>query len=178
MARCQQQPFYPHVHFHFIMCSAVDTFLLSSPNKVCVDSGRADTWETDPKAPGPRREFVFGLQHKGFLHLMCICPMLRVMKISSVRGEWSNFHVKLLLQPVGLWEPCSIGTLCNNKTKYSSGKNDRQADGAKKFTVNFQSCISSCLWYLTVCTSARQIRDPVPFSFACSSSVTLLVPIL
>lgn len=49
--RCQQQPFHPHVHFHFIACPAVDAFLPSPSNKICVDSGRADTWETDPKAP-------------------------------------------------------------------------------------------------------------------------------
>lgn len=66
VARCQQQPFYPHVHFHFITCSAVDAFLPLSSNKVCVDSGRADTWETDPKAPSARREFAFGFQHKAF----------------------------------------------------------------------------------------------------------------
>lgn len=64
--RCQQQPFHPHVHFHFIACSAVDAFLPSPSNKICVDSGRADTWETDPKAPSTRREFAFGLQRKAF----------------------------------------------------------------------------------------------------------------
>lgn len=30
--------------------------------------------------------------------------------------------MELLLQPVGLWEACSIGTLDNNKAKYSLGK--------------------------------------------------------
>lgn len=55
VTHCQQQPFYPHRHFHFVMCSAVNAFLPSPLNKVCVDSGRADTWERDPKAPGARR---------------------------------------------------------------------------------------------------------------------------
>lgn len=41
------------------------------------------------------------------------------MKRYYVRGEWSNLHMELLLQPVGLWEACSIGTLDNNKAKYS-----------------------------------------------------------
>lgn len=55
VAHCQQQPFYPRMHFHFVMCSAVDAFLPSPSSKACVDSGRADTWERDPKAPGAGR---------------------------------------------------------------------------------------------------------------------------
>lgn len=50
VAHCQQQPFYPHVHFHFIACSAVDAFLPSPSHKICVDSGRADTWEAGPQS--------------------------------------------------------------------------------------------------------------------------------
>lgn len=132
VARCQQQPFYPHVHFHFIMCSAVDAFLASPSNKVCVDSGRADTWETDPRVPRAGRGFVFGLQHKAFLHLMCTCAKLRVMKRYYARGEWSNLYVELLLQPVGLWEACSVGTPDDNKAKYSSRKNCMQVAGEEK----------------------------------------------
>lgn len=71
--------------------------------------------------------------------------------------------MELLLQPLGLWEAHSISTLDNNKAKYSLRKSYIQLAGKKKFTVNFQACFSSCLWYLTACTSAWQILDLIPF---------------
>lgn len=64
VAHCQQQPFYPHLHLHFITCPAVDVSFRNL--HVWVDSGRADTWETDPKAPALEQDLYLGVTAKLF----------------------------------------------------------------------------------------------------------------
>lgn len=103
-------------------------WMLSFHNpQVCVGSGRAGTWETDPKAPVLEESLCLG-----FLHLMRTGVKLRVMERYCARGYWNNLHMEMLFQPIDFWEAGSISTLDNNKAKYSSRKHCRQSRWRKK----------------------------------------------
>lgn len=105
----------------FTSLSALLWMLSFHKPHVCVASGRADTWETDPKASFLEEGLCLGFttnpKPDGFLHLMCAGAKLRVMKRYCARGYWNNLHIELLVQPLDVREPSSISPLDNNKAK-------------------------------------------------------------
>lgn len=148
VTHCQQQPFYPHRHFHFVMCSAVDAFLLHPQIKSVLTLEGLIPGREIPKHLVLEGEFAFRLWRKACCSWCAPVRRWGWWK-DTMRGE-SGVH--MILQPVGLWKACSISTLDNNKAKYSLRKKLYASSWKGKVCGELSAFFfSSCLWYLITC---------------------------